>query len=416
MRIVQLSQQDDEGGAFKAAYRLHCALNDAGHESHMVVLSKLTNDPRVHPLFRPNILGKVAWRLLTIVNNKPTKKYPKFPRCGWSASNLAINPLRLIKKLRPDMVHLHLFDGILSHKAVASLPYPVCWTLHDMSAITGGCHCTPDCLRYLERCGHCPELGSDHEDDASRKGWHLRHTAWQHPNLTAITPSRWLERETKNSPMAAGKTVVHIPNGIPLDVFTPELRNPTRQQLNFNDDKFYLLAGSAALDNELKGFNLVAETVKQLAASHPGKFELVTFGRGVPDLPGVTLHHKGYIANDAEVAKLYAACDAYILPTLVDNFPNMLLESIACGTPAITFNVGGCPDIIRDDTTGYVVKQRNATSLAQAIIQLAQQTPTAYAELRQNCRTTAESEYSMERMAQAYIELYKRHLSARKPN
>ncbi len=410
MRIVHISQQDDDSGAFKAAYRLHCALNQTGHDSHMVVLSKLTNDSKVHPLVRPNLLAKVVWRILDKMNNRHINSYPAAPLCGWTGSRFSIGGLRAIERLKPDIIQLHIFDCVLTYQEISQLPGSVFWTFHDMSPITGGCHCTPDCLRYLNRCGFCPELGSEIEEDASRAGWKSKRVAWQHPNLTAIAPSRWLEKEARASPMCAGHQVTRIPNGVPLNIFNPERRQAARCKLGFHDDRLYLLAGSAALGNELKGFNFVVEAAQQLAITHPGRIELVTFGRGAPTIANLPPRHYGYLKDDVEMAELYAACDLYILPTQVDNLPNVLLESIACGTPCVTFDVGGCPDVVRDGVTGFVVKERSSNALIKAIEALAGLSTQEYGTLRLSCRAVAEAEYGLEHMAQAYLSLYQQHL------
>ncbi len=107
------------------------------------------------------------------------------------------------------------------------------------------------------------------------------------------------------------------------------------------------------------------------------------------------------------MANLYAACDLYVLPSLVDNLPNMLIESIACGTPCLSFNVGGCPDIVRDGVTGYLVHERTATALAATASSLIQQSPADRLPLRTSCRTVAEAEYSDAGMAEKHIELYR---------
>lgn len=406
MRVVQISQQDDDSGGFKAAFRLHRALIQAGHDSRLLVLSKLTDDPGVSAVIRPNLLAKVLWRLLGTINNCGLKRYPLQPRCGWTASDYAIGTVRKIRRLNPDVIQLHLFDCLLTYREVGHLPAPVFWTFHDMGAITGGCHCTPDCLRYRVGCGRCPELGLTQADDLSKRGWQRKHEAWRHPDLTGIAPSRWLAREAAASPMCAGHPIVRIPNGVPLDVFHPNLRQQARDHLGFKDEVFYLLAGSSALDNTLKGFSFVVEAAQQLAAKYPDRFELITFGRGRPSITGVPVRHQGYLKTDAQLAALYAACDAYALPTQVDNLPNMLIESIACGTPCVTFDVGGCPDVVRDGITGFVAPERTSQALAASVDTIIRMTSSQREGLRHQCRAVAEAEYGLETMARAYLDCY----------
>ena len=409
MRIVQISQQDEGSGGFKAALRLHRSLIQAGQDSRLVVLSKTTNTSGVMGLVRPNLLAKITWRLLGMLNNWELRRYSQKPRCGWTASDYSIGALRTIRRMKPDVVQLHLFDCVLTYEDVARIPAPVFWTFHDMGAITGGCHCTPDCLRYKTGCGCCPELGSTEENDASRRGWDTKRKAWSHTCMTGIAPSRWLEREALDSPMCSGHPIVRIPNGVPLDVFRPDVRQEARAKMGFKGSTFYLLAGSSSLDNELKGFAFVAEAAQQLAARHPGRFELVTFGRGKPDIVGVPVRHQGYLRNDDALACLYAACDAYVLPSLVDNLPNMLIESIACGTPCVTFNVGGCPDVVRDGLTGFIAHERSGESLVYCIARIIQMSNDVRRGLRLRCREVALAEYGLETMAAAYFKAYSQH-------
>lgn len=411
MRILHISIQDGEGGAFKSAYRLHESLRAAGHDSRMLVLCKTTNDPQITAMFRPKLGGKIAWRLLSIANQHQIKKYHKMPLYGWTGSNISIGALRVIKRIQPDIVHLHLFDGVLAYREIARLPYPLFWTLHDMSAITGGCAFTTDCTRFTGQCGQCPDLGSTDADDFSAFGWQQKHTAWQHPHLTAITPSKWLQQKVQASSMAAQRTVIQVPYGIPLSVFTPAQRPAARARWEFTPEKFYLLAGAISINDPRKGFPFVIKAAQWLAQRHGARFELVTFGRGRPEVPGVTVRHLGYIHSDDELAQLYAAADAFVLPSLIDNFPNMLLESLACGTPAVTFNTGGCPEIIKDGQTGFVVSEHEGVALGRTIERLMIMPEHSLRDLRAQCSAVARERYSFERAAQVHHDLYRAALT-----
>ena len=405
MRIVQVSQQDDGSGGFKAAYRLHRGLRAAGQDSRMLVLSKTTDDPAVEALIRPRLAAKIVWRLLGLANDFPLRRYPRTPTCGWTGSYLPAGAASRIRRLRPDVVQLHLFDCLLTYNAVNRLPGPVCWTLHDMGGITGGCHCTDLCTRYLERCGACPELGSAKLRDFSAWGWKAKHRAWQRPDLAAVCPSQWLTDEAARSPMCAGHRVVRIPNGLPLDVFRPERRAAARQRLGFHDERCYVLAGSSSLANPLKGYRFLVEMAARLAAQWPAA-ELVLFGRPGPPLQGVPNRQVGYVAREEEMADLYAACDVFVLPSLVDNLPNMLTESIACGTPCATFRVGGCPDVVRDHVTGFVAAEQTAEALLDAVGRVLSLDPPRRQALRASCRDVAMQEYSQELQARRYVSLY----------
>jgi glycosyltransferase involved in cell wall biosynthesis len=206
--------------------------------------------------------------------------------------------------------------------------------------------------------------------------------------------------------MCAGRRVVRIPNCVPLETFHPGRRAAARQRLGFRDDRFYLLAGSAALGNPLKGAQFVAEAAPLLAARHP-QVELVLFGRGGQDVAGMPVCRLGFMAAESAMADAYAACDAFVLPTLVDNLPNTLLEAIACGTPCVTFQVGGCPDIVRDGVTGFVAEEQTATALAFALGRVVRLEGAARLALRSACRAVAEQDYAPAIQAHACVTLYR---------
>ena len=119
MRIVPISQQDDESGGFKVAFLLHTALTRAGHDSRMVVLAKTARNPSVTPVAWPLLLTKIFWRLLGCVNDAATRAYPRQPRCGWTGSRYPAGTPYTVRRLQPDVVHLHLFDCLLTYRKVA---------------------------------------------------------------------------------------------------------------------------------------------------------------------------------------------------------------------------------------------------------------------------------------------------------
>jgi glycosyltransferase involved in cell wall biosynthesis len=376
----------------------------------MFTLCKVTRDPSVHAYARPLLLAKILWRLISTLNGLPIRGYPLRPLCGWTASRVPIGAVTRIRRLKPDIVHLHLFDCLLRYRDIPRLPGRVCWTFHDMGCITGGCHCTPTCQQYTQRCGKCPELGSSIENDASRLGWRDKSKAWQRSELTAICPSTWLHRETVRSPMCANHRVKHIPNGVPVETFTPSLRNEARNRLGFKGDRFYLLAGSTSLKNILKGFQFIKDMAPALSHEFP-EVDLVLFGHGEDGITELPVHRMGFISAEQQMAALFAACDGYILPTLVDNLPNTLIESIACGTPCVTFNVGGCPDVVRDGATGWIAREQTAESLIEAVRQLVRAGQHELAAMREKCRAVALAEYDQTKQAVSCVRLYEELLA-----
>lgn len=406
MRIVQINQQDVGGGGFVVPFRLHQAFRRLGHESYLVVISKLSDDPWVVPLIRPNFLSKVLWRVLDVFNSIELRRYRRKASYGWVNHNVATWAPRLIKRLEPDVVNLNFFNCMLSSSQVARLKVPLFWTFHDMSPFTGGCHCTPICTRYRNECGECPELDSDLENDISSRGYKQRRQIWSN-DIVGIVQSRWLENEARSSSLCRDQQLRMIHNGVPLDVFRPSLRDAARERLGFANENFYVLAGSAANVNPLKGMQFVREAAKVLGSRYKQKVVFVTFGGSSSDFQGVETLHMGYLNSDVALAELYAACDVYVLPTLLDSLPTTLIESIACGTPAITFDIGGCVDIIEDGVNGLVLQEHTGLAIATAIERFLLMSSIEITAYRKRARSVSEEKFDIMEMAERYLEIYR---------
>jgi glycosyltransferase involved in cell wall biosynthesis len=139
-----------------------------------------------------------------------------------------------------------------------------------------------------------------------------------------------------------------------------------RQTLDLPTDKVLLLFGAASLSDPRKGFAQLREAL-QLVPGVGDRAELILFGADKPDTTDLTLptRHFGIIKDEANVALLYAACDASLCPTLEDNLPNTVLESLCCGTPVLGFSTGGLPDVVVQGQNGLLADCGDVAGLAR---------------------------------------------------
>jgi glycosyltransferase involved in cell wall biosynthesis len=137
--------------------------------------------------------------------------------------------------------------------------------------------------------------------------------------------------------------------------------------------------------------------------------ELLIFGGGdeslLQELP-FNYHFLGPLKNRQQIVNAYSAADLFVIPSLEENLPNTIMESMACGTPVVGFEVGGIPEMVQHQQTGYLVKYRSVDDLAKGMQWVLEQSETAYRELASNARNHVVTNYDELVVAQRYIDLY----------
>lgn len=313
--------------------------------------------------------------------------------------------VRKLKIIKPDVLHLHnlhnsfinlsvLFDYIKQNNT------KVVWTLHDCWAFTGHCpHFTmAKCDKWETGCYKCPQYREYPQSlfDNSKKMYRLKKkwfTGIQ--NLTIVTPSEWLADLVKRS-FLKDYPVQVINNGIDLSVFKPTESN-FRERYDIPAEK-YILLGVAFGWGARKGLDVFIELSKRL----PDNYQIVLVGtndKTDKQLPKniVSIHRT---QNQTELAEIYTAADLFVNPTREENYPTVNMESLACGTPVLTFRTGGSPEII-DGTCGSVVDCDDIDGLESEIKRIYEENPYS----KDACLTRAKA-FDMNERFQEYIKLY----------
>lgn len=309
-----------------------------------------------------------------------------------------------------DVVNLHWVATFVNYARFFPALSPhqrIVWTLHDMAPFTGGCHYAKDCEGFLNSCGRCPILGSRRESDLSRRTWERKRRALAHLDsrrLVVVTPSHWLASEARRSSLLGRFEVRVIPYGLDLDVFRPIDRVDARGRFGLPVDAPVLLFVSDSLDNPRKGMAYLLEALAELPASSSPV--LLTMGSGPGEMGTSHRHvHLGTLRDAEEIAAAYAAADLFAIPTLDDNLPNTVLESLACGTPVIAFDSGGLPEMVDDGVTGALVPKGDSSALSRGIARLLDD-PATLADMSAASSAAAQENYALRRQAEEYLELY----------
>lgn len=406
MKILIVNTSDIDGGAARAAYRLHKALLSQGVVSQMLVQSKSSDDYRV--IGENHKIIKILNKLRPFLDSLPVRLYKNRTKTLFSSSWLPFsNIVDKINEINPDIVHLHwICNGMMRIEDIARIKAPIVWSLHDMWAFTGGCHYDEECNGYEKECGNCKILGSDEEKDLSRKIWHRKQKTFAKiPNMTIVGLSRWLAECAKKSTLFKNMKVVNLPNPIDTNVFKPFDKEKSRELWRLPKDKKLVLFGAmGATSDPRKGFEELSEALHKLDDKN---VEFVIFGSSEPQVSqnfGFKTHYLGSLSDDVSLVTLYSAVDVMIVPSLQENLSNAIMESLACGTPVVGFDIGGNSDMIEHKKTGYLAKAFDTTELAYGINWILN--AVNYDELCQKAREKVVREFDSVMVAEKYISLY----------
>lgn len=417
---IAIVAHTDGGGAGKSAYRLFDGLRTAGASVKMLVLQKTTLDPDVRVL--PVLLRDgdscydhtipesqhEAMRMFQGWKNRWNSEYPNWAS-GYEMFSDHRSRIRLdlVKEIQEaDIINLHWVAGILDVSSVLGrlAHKKIFWTLHDMNAFTGGCHYSNGCLRFQKGCGSCPQLASTNQKDASSAVHTIKRAGYEGVPFQVITPSRWLQKSAQSSSLFKDRTVHHIPYGIPLQTFKPRDSGKLRQQLGIAPETRVLLFGAVEL-NERKGKIPAVEFIKAFKPAENEEVAFVSFGTIPDDLKspyGIPSYSLGQIHDEQKIAEIYSMADVFILPSIEDNLPNVVLESLACGTPVVGFRTGGVPDMLTHQKDGYVCNGFAGNTLVEGVRWVLDQPK---AEI-QRAAFEKGHRYRPEIQAEAYLELF----------
>lgn len=408
-KVLLLSESDNLPGAPRAAYRLHKSLRGIGLESNMLVRRKLTDDPTVfarHANWQRVYRKAAAW-----LDAAPLRLAGQTPKDVWTTGWLANGIERDVARINPDVAHLHWVGfGFVPISALPKFGRPIVWTLRDMNSFTGGCHYDGGCGRYRESCGACPLLSPIKHNDVSAKTLSDKKRHWENANITVVGLSNWIANMARQSAVFANKRVEVIPNGINLHTFAPMNKAQARQELGLGEDKKVIVFGATkSTADPRKGFHLLAQALQKLAAQGwAQRARLVVFGADGASgrhESGFEVTYLGTLKSEPELVRAYSAGDAFIAPSIEENFANTILEALACGTPCAGFNTGGNPDLITHQANGYLARAFEPDDLAAGMAWLLAD-ETRAGQLAQEARASVAQRYDSRAVAERYARLY----------
>jgi glycosyltransferase involved in cell wall biosynthesis len=409
LKILIVSYSDINGGAARAAYRLHQSLLRQGVDSKMLVQDKGGDDCTV--IGPDSNFLKLLAKIRPVVDSIPVNFYKNRTQTLFSPSWLGFNNMaKKINDLKPDIVHLHwICGGMIKLEELSKIRAPLVWSLHDMWPFTGGPHYDEDCGSYKKECGMCKILGSNKINDLSKKVFIRKKTTYKKiANLYIVGLSSWINNCSKASTLLKNRKHINLPNPIDVNIFKPLEKIIARSMYNLPINKKLILFGAMSSTTDLrKGFR---ELVKSLEDLDEQNVELVVFGSSRPKGKGqfpvkLKVNYIGQLYDDVSLTALYNTADVMIAPSLQENLSNSIMESLSCGVPVVAFDIGGNKDMVTHMKNGYLATPFDTQDLKNGINFILNHEN--YDRISNSARDKVVRNFDSNIVSTKYIELYK---------
>lgn len=391
MRVLLVSNAVT-GGAGKACHRLYLALRARGTDVRLLYLEgRGSGDGGVVPFYRNvrdlflrQLLHYPRMSLRSRLLGDARRRY----RLPWSIHRMERHPL----VEWADVVNLHWVADFVDYPRFFRQVgrKPAVWTLHDMLPFSGGYHYEAD----LE----------DRDFGVERRIEAVKARAVAGANLAIVAPSSWLLGVSREHRPFRERRHQHIFNGLPLELYKPMSRARAREILNLPLDKKILLFSADSVTSRRKGGQYLMEALRLLARED---VTLVSVGRGRLEMDSSLDHrHLGALGDEVSMAICYSCADLVVVPSIEDNSPNSIVESLACGRPVVAFRVGGIGELVSNPGLGITVDEIGAGALAGAIDR-ALDTDFDPGFIRAD----AEARFGLDLLARNYSEMYRETLA-----
>jgi glycosyltransferase involved in cell wall biosynthesis len=437
-RILQISTNDSVGGAARVALNLHHRYRARGINACMAVGKNLQmDDPAIFEIpndqyrstFAKQLLKKAArlekanrrgyWRFGQLLRAvaEPQRWYENWQ--GVEDFNFPATHHLLKLGNHPDLIQCHNLHG--NYFDLRSLPrlshkVPMVFTLHDAWLLSGHCAQHQDCERWKTGCGQCPDLTlyPKVRKDRTHPNWLRKREIFRNSKLYVITPSRWLMDQVEQSILAEGiiRSKI-IPYGIDLSHFCSGDRQESRAKLGLDHNRFIvLISGSTIRERPLEDHKKIQKTLSMVDSEGESlclilgsNFETYKAGKWiVQSLP--------YETDVKVVATYFKSADVLLHISKADTFPNVILQSLASGTPVIASAVGGIPEQVRSvtsnsrkDATGFLIAPNEPQLFANALESIMNDSALRQ-EMGKNAENDASKRFSLEQQVDEYLKFY----------
>ncbi len=415
MNILQINTVDTKGGAANVVYSLKKGLEKHCHTISLFVKQKYSNDKNVFIIKR----GNKIFNLLSFLSKKITTK---------DIPNYISNKIRPLLKndidffgsdyllktrefLDADIIHCHNLHGNyfnLKTLQEMSKTKPVIWTLHDMWAITSHYTWLVD-EKTKEQFSSLTKLRYLNWDN-SRYLLNKKKKIYKNSKLNIVVPSLWLKKKLEKS-ILKNQKITLIYNGIDNKIFRKNNKEVARKHLKLpTDKKIITFLSNGGKNNKQKGWEYTNDIVNHYKNNKNILFLCIGGKEDKKFDDNSNVKYIKYVDNQNLLAMYYSASDIFLFTSLFENFPLTILEAMACGTPIVSFNVGGVKEVLTHKENGYVAEYKNTGDLIKGIEYILKLNTDELNKISQNSIQKIGRGFTLNIMANNYLKLYKKIL------
>ena len=310
-----------------------------------------------------------------------------------------VSTKRILEKIafKPDViliVFMHNFLTFQNLKEFHQLThakiflYPM-----DMGPFTGGCHYSLDCEKYKDGCGKCPALLSSEDTDNSYLNLRFKKSMVKNIPLTLLACNSQLKEQILSSSIFKKYTVLSGFLPVPdRSIFYPRDIISSRDHFKIPLNSKVLFFGAASISDRRKGMEILTKALtilkEKLLYENPSIFLLIAGGNSIEILEQLPFPYLniGFISDFGELALAYSAADFHLSPSIEDSGPTMVLQSMLCHTPVVSFDIGYSKDLIYDAENGFKTQLKNEQSFSECIFRAVSLNDEEYLEMLENLK------------------------------
>lgn len=268
-------------------------------------------------------------------------------------------------------IHGYYICEELLYKYVSYKNISLVHTMIDEYAFTGKCAYTNGCKRYKIGCGNCPhksEYPASYLLDGSKKVYNMKQKAYASLNHSLFVGPEFVVNQAKQSPLFKHIRTEILDEAIDTSIYFPRDCSNLKKKLGIDESKLIItcVAPYNGEASDRKGVRYFIELAKTFEYNE--RFVFVQVGFLDEDKSYLPSNYIpiGFLEDEDLLAYYFSLGDLFVFPSLQDTMPNACLDSLACGTPILCFNISGMP-YLADTPIGQYVTPRNVNELHEVV-------------------------------------------------